>query len=246
MGVDKNTYEWQWLIQIDKDQYTPYHIPLGEYSIQYSTEKWKVDIVAQPVKNDKSFSRLRASRNEKCSITVTVEFFLPFPDQNVIDLDAVYDNIVEGSGVVIVRPGKEPIPCKVSHKENYTKSAYGITSDFTRLTLEDPLSPKKKPVIWHDDDYTLAILRKTNVYCQSESLGSQGFTSSNKTVPSSQGETIASSQSGSQVSQDFYIDEDPELPGEPIYDDIGADAYEIELDGVYDGLKPGQSINCDW
>lgn len=121
-------------------------------------------------------------------ISVSDEFGIEPSDKNIIFLDAQYDKIKPGSWAVIERPkpgdtSKPPEAGEVGKAEydrkvfrvkdarTVSKAAYGMTGTVTRLTLEDPNPSVKGSGEWLDrQDRSMAVLRDTTVYAQSEPL----------------------------------------------------------------------------
>ncbi|MCK4787496.1 MAG: putative baseplate assembly protein [Desulfobacteraceae bacterium] len=102
--------------------------------------------------------------------SISDESLLPVPEEqrNVLCLDAQYPQITPESWVVVERPGPEdPDEIErrvylVSDVKTVSKAAYGLTGKVTQLTLNND---------WlYDTDLDLSIIRKTNVYAQSEAL----------------------------------------------------------------------------
>jgi hypothetical protein len=86
------------------------------------------------------------------------------PDQlNVLQLDAVYDQIIPGTWVAITRTGATPLITRVQDAQDVSVARYGLTSRVTQLTLNDP---------WLDpaQDRMLTVARQTSVAAQSEQL----------------------------------------------------------------------------
>jgi hypothetical protein len=88
---------------------------------------------------------------------------LPPALQNILALDAQYDQITPGSWVAIERADKNELCIyRVEKVENISKTDYGIVARVTQLTLDKP---------WlHENDTSLEVLRKTTVYIKSEVL----------------------------------------------------------------------------
>lgn len=121
--------------------------------------------------------------------------------RRTLALEAQYDQILPGSWVVINRPDRQ-ITSRVLAAQTVSKAEYGITGKVTQLTLEQA---------WLDEgDRSLALLRETTIYTQSEPLAIADEVIDPLTHP--------------------IGGEDPESGG----------AFEIELDRLYDGLKPGR------
>jgi len=83
--------------------------------------------------------------------------------RKIIALDAQYDQILPGSWVVIQRPNAiQPLIRQVIQIATVSKVDYSISAKVTQLTLNDN---------WLEEtDTSLAILRQTTVYAQSEEL----------------------------------------------------------------------------
>jgi predicted phage baseplate assembly protein len=83
---------------------------------------------------------------------------------DVIELDSVYEQIVPGGWVAIIRPDRgEPIAAKVTEVQNVSMARYGMSGRVTQLTLaRDWLDPKK--------DLLLSAVRNVTVAAQSEQL----------------------------------------------------------------------------
>lgn len=102
--------------------------------------------------------------------SISDESLLPVPEEqrNVLCLDAEYPQITPESWVVVERPWPDN-PDKiekriylVSEVKTVSKTDYGLTGKVTQLILNDD---------WlYDTDLDLSIIRKTNVYAQSEAL----------------------------------------------------------------------------
>ena len=88
---------------------------------------------------------------------------VPQGQQNVLALNAKYDQIMPGSWVAINRPdSNEPSIYKVKKTETLSKAAYGISAEVTQLRLDGK---------WlKDEDLSLETLRQTTIYAQSEEL----------------------------------------------------------------------------
>ncbi|MGH3429690.1 MAG: hypothetical protein ACRDQZ_19335, partial [Mycobacteriales bacterium] len=84
-------------------------------------------------------------------------------NRNVLPLDAVYDQIVPGSWVVVERSSAaEPIVASVEKVEIVSKNSYNLPATVTQLTLSKP---------WlAEADRLLSAVRQTSVYAQSERL----------------------------------------------------------------------------
>ncbi|MBD2261434.1 putative baseplate assembly protein [Pseudanabaena sp. FACHB-2040] len=121
--------------------------------------------------------------------------------QKTLALDAQYDQILPGSWVVINRPDRQ-IVSRVLGTQAISKAEYGITGKVTQLTLDQP---------WLDaSDRTLATLRQTTLYAQSE--------------PLDVAEEVIDPVNNPIGRMDANADE----------------PFEIELAQLYDGLKPGR------
>lgn len=84
--------------------------------------------------------------------------------KNVISLDMVYDQIIQGSWVVIERPDRsEPIVASVNKVQKVSLTNYGMSTRVTQLTLDrDWLDPTT--------DLMLDVARNTTISAQSEQL----------------------------------------------------------------------------
>jgi predicted phage baseplate assembly protein len=93
------------------------------------------------------------------ALTITV-VAAPEP-RNVLPLDALYEQIVPQSWVVVERAGEEePLITRVLRVEPVGMSAYGLSGTVTQLTLADP---------WlREDDALLSAIRGVAVHAQSE------------------------------------------------------------------------------
>ncbi len=98
-------------------------------------------------------------------ISITEELTVPLSDaqRRILPLDALYDQILPNSWVVVQNPTRQrQIIAQVEKVESITKAEYGISAKVTQLTLNQE---------WlNDDDVFLNILRETTVYAQSEEL----------------------------------------------------------------------------
>ncbi len=141
--------------------------------------------------------------NQSAFVQIREETFEPVSQnlRRVIALDAQYDEILPGSWVVVNHPNRQVIS-QVSDVETISKAEYGITGKVTQLTLQDE---------WLDaNDRTLAPLRETTIYAQSEQLV---------------------------LAEEILDPIEYAIGGE---DADTSEPFEIELAGLYDGLKPGQ------
>ena len=82
----------------------------------------------------------------------------------ILTLDAPFEEITVGSWVVIDRiDAPQPITTRIERVQTLSRADYGITAKVTQLVLEQP---------WLlNTDTSLAVLRGTTVYAQSEALG---------------------------------------------------------------------------
>lgn len=88
---------------------------------------------------------------------------LPPELQNILALNAQYDQITPGSWIAIERADKDELSIyRVKKIENISKTDYGSVARVTQLTLDKP---------WlNENDTSLQVLRKTTVYINSEVL----------------------------------------------------------------------------
>ncbi|MGH8905010.1 MAG: putative baseplate assembly protein [Egibacteraceae bacterium] len=102
------------------------------------------------------------SRSNPGTLSASHETLLPLDPRTVLPLDAVYDQIVPGSWVVVERAGQSPRSIRVTRVETVAKAAYNISATVSQLTLAED---------WLDaTDVLLSAVRETTVYAQSEQL----------------------------------------------------------------------------
>ncbi|MEH2090305.1 putative baseplate assembly protein [Nostoc sp.] len=120
-------------------------VPLKQVSDQY--EEWQIAGVHQPI--------LSSTNQTNVSSTLPAEL------QNILALDAQYDEIVPGSWLAIERVDDSEISIyQVIKVENISKIAYNIVARITQLTLDKP---------WlKEQDTSLDVMRKTTVYLKSD------------------------------------------------------------------------------
>jgi Baseplate J-like protein len=135
---------------------------------------------------------------------------LPPELQNILTLDAQYEQITPGSWVAIERADKNELSIyRVEKVENISKTDYGFISRVTQLTLDKP---------WlNENDTSLEVLRKTTVYIKSEVL------------------SLAEKPIDLDVSNLDVFNKKKTSSKDDIRDQM-----EIELDNLYEGLQPGR------
>lgn len=103
------------------------------------------------------------NRFEEWQIAGVENNTLPPALQNILVLDAQYDEITPGSWVAIERADKNELYIyRVEKVENISKTDYELVARVTQLTLDKP---------WlNENDISLEVLRKTTVYIKSEVL----------------------------------------------------------------------------
>ena len=104
---------------------------------------------------------LSATGSTPARLGVVDEFFAAAPDPGVIDLDAEYDQVVQGSWAIIERADTGAvITAQVLAAATIARSSYNISGKVTRLILDQP---------WlTEDDVLLSVARQTAVYVQSD------------------------------------------------------------------------------
>ncbi|PSR19045.1 putative baseplate assembly protein [filamentous cyanobacterium CCP3] len=147
--------------------------------------------------------RIRISRTQDPTSFLIQEEAFSKGAAREMTLDGEYDKITPNSWVVIARSDREqPIKAQVKHVKTVSKAEYGITGKVSQLTLDRP---------WlFLGDRSLALLRETTVYAQSEPLA---------------------------IADEVIDPLTYTIGGEDLESD---GPFEIELDGLYDGLKPGR------
>ncbi len=89
-------------------------------------------------------------------------------------LDAVYDHIVPGSRVVVVRAGTDPVVRTVLEVDTVSRAAYGVSARVTQLILDDfwiqLVAADRTPKGERGAPYRLTPLREVTVFAQSEPL----------------------------------------------------------------------------
>lgn len=90
-----------------------------------------------------------------------------------LTLDAVYERIIPGSRVLIVRDDPDQSRqwiATVQRVATVSRAAYGISGRATEVTLTVDAPAAETAPWWTDNDKTLAALRRITVYAQNESL----------------------------------------------------------------------------
>lgn len=138
---------------------------------------------------------------------------------NTLFLDNVYDVIVPGSYVVVRTPSKEGTSLqvrKVSAAAIHPRTAYGISGKTTQLTLAPSTGPAELTLLMDTTVKIDVLLRKQQVFAQSERL------------------TLAGQTITDPVGNDAAV-----FTASPLTTD---DATHLTLDGVVDGLKAGRWV----
>jgi predicted phage baseplate assembly protein len=96
-------------------------------------------------------------------IVVSDQSAIPPDRPNVLQLDAIYDQVIPGSWVAIRRAGQAAKVTQVDNVQKVAVTNYGMTARVTQLTLVDP---------WLDPahDRMLTVAREMSVSAQSEKL----------------------------------------------------------------------------
>ncbi|WP_322755329.1 putative baseplate assembly protein [Frankia sp. Cas3] len=143
-------------VTLDDDRDTEYQPAIGQ-SVERRLPGHHITVGLEP----------RPQAEAKLGVlTVRDESLLPPKPPNVLPLDAVYDQVVPGSWVVVERTDRTgtgwPLKTRVTKVETVTKSAFGIAATVTQLTLEQP---------WlSGEDLLLTAHRNTSVRFRSEPI----------------------------------------------------------------------------
>ncbi|HEY9606518.1 MAG TPA: putative baseplate assembly protein, partial [Allocoleopsis sp.] len=182
---------------------------------------------------------------------------VPQREQNLLPLDTQYDQIIAGSWVVIKHLNQpQPLIYRVIQVEDVSQAKYRMTGRVTQLTLDQR---------WlTGNDNLLTAFRQTTVYAQSEllDLAEKPIDDQNQNAPGGAnneqnapdgGDTGQNASNEGEDEQNDTDENDDEQnatdegdengennPNTPQAGSLKASSQEIELDGLYEGLKPGR------
>lgn len=180
-------------------------------------------IVAQPSTSNKVITPHHETTTEFSASNGFVITDQSVINGNILPLDAQYDKIIPESWVVVERPDKKIIS-RVQSVQTVSIAAYGITGRVTQLALyKDWLEPT---------DRLLSSIRSVTVYAQSEKVEQ-----AEEPIEEDIGETKVSTPPVP-VGVRFTAP----VETESVQGQVRTGTDIIELDRLYDGLKPGRWI----
>jgi len=85
------------------------------------------------------------------------------PGQQGIDLDRAYNQIIRGSWIAVIQPGRDPMIVQISQVQETEASDFALNLKVTHLDYQNPTKPINQPP-------SMKEIRQTAVYAQSELL----------------------------------------------------------------------------
>jgi len=149
-------------------------------------------------------------------------------DSNRVALDNQYDKITPESWVVVERPDKN-IFSRVKRVQTVSIAAYGLTGRVSQLTLDQD---------WLEaTDRLLSDIRGITVYAQSEKIEQ-----AEEPIDEDIADTAVPTGRTASAAMSLGMAESMDVAGSGVDGPVKAGTDKIELDRLYDGLKPGRRL----
>jgi len=175
----KETPLGDWKVVISADPKGSITFDFPDFKVSYTISvgpKGSIDVrvnTSKPIRVPDGQSLTSTSGDHRISISLSKA--LTIVDESGVEplhpdimlLDSVYDQIVNGSWAVIERPDwKEAKVVKVTDAQKVSVTKYGMSARVTQLTFDQPwLDPAQYP-----QDRSLSVARNTTISAQSEQL----------------------------------------------------------------------------
>jgi hypothetical protein len=151
---------------------------------------------------------------------------------NIVALEAAYDQVIPNSWMMVQVPGSEPVPAKVQRpRAGIGIARYGMSGKTTEIALGSPADPTI-PVNWFQGRLSFSALRGTEVWAQAEALELAELPLTDKSDPVGTFKNKETKSGGSNT----------QPAGTPASDSAPTAARSIELDGYFDGLEAGRFV----